>query len=201
MALDQLVLDGAAPAGPALAPIILRLPPEVRIEAAPDHITLCDGPRQHVFRAAPGVLSLLQHLQRAGDDEAGLLALYRSQAGEGIPAAFYYVLGRLEQLELMQREIVWQGAPLLRIMQCGPPPRHSPTPADPAACWQLSRFAWLRRREHELLLEAPDAWGRAVLQDRRLGAVLHDLSGPATYAQLAQRSPAQPREALGACLI
>src|SRR5690606_16530150 len=73
------------------------------------------------------------------------------------------------------------------------------TAPEPAALFQLSRFSWLHREGEELWLESPLAQARVLLHDRRVTALLHDLTRPTTSAALSEHA-ALPPAVVGAVL-
>jgi SagB-type dehydrogenase family enzyme len=52
----------------------------------------------------------------------------------------------------------------------------------------LSRFAYLRREEHELILESPRSLGRIVIQDDRVAACLFHFAEPRSLAAVCNRT-------------
>jgi SagB-type dehydrogenase family enzyme len=71
--------------------------------------------------------------------------------------------------------------------------RFSARPLDEDGPWCLSRFALMRRRDRDLVLECPKAWAEVVVRDPRLCALLFSLTGVVDRNSLSRTTDLPPR--------
>ncbi|MCA9711234.1 MAG: SagB family peptide dehydrogenase [Myxococcales bacterium] len=95
-------------------------------------------------------------------------------------------LSPLERRGLLQRSVAWNGELLLTARPtCRPPGREGMMPT-PASVYRLSRFTLIRREGARIIVESPAAWARAIVHDRALMPLLHDLGEAVPGTELAR---------------
>lgn len=180
---------------------VFHLCPEATVQTDPREGVTVHGPHEPLAlgRLAPGLRAVLDGLTHAGATGRELLELHRGAAKDEKPTEAIALLGRLARSDRLCRTLEWQGTPLLTARAADASRGRWSTAPEPAALFQLSRFSWLHREGEELWLESPLAQARVLLHDRRVTALLHDLTRPTTSAALSEHA-ALPPAVVGAVL-
>lgn len=151
-------------------------------------------------KLAPAVVTALQRLTSAAEDEEHLADLVLEEGGAGALARWYYTLQELAERSLICRAVQADGQRLATLLPIAPGPPFAPAPALGAGPYLLSRFAYLRREDDKLVLESPLAHARVILEDERCAAVIAALAKPRTLPDLAQPACGLPEAALALLL-
>ncbi len=127
----------------------------------------------------------LAAVAEGGHTETELLELAARIGGPGGAARSAAALHRLGRRAVVVRVLEVGGDPLATLASTSrrftfaPPPQHLDRPLV------LSRFAYLRALDGELVLESPRAHARLTIHDPRALAVVHGVRAPATAASVA----------------
>ncbi len=157
---------------------------------------------------APEIFAAMQRLAPPGADEEQLAESILAAGTVDSLARWYYHVDQLRQRGLICRSLHADGRPLATLFPfCRAVPQSSraalgstsPETNRPAATdagrgpcetasrrYVLSRFAYVRREQDELVLESPLAHARVIVHDARLMALLGALAAPKTLTELTQ---------------
>ncbi|MCY1014467.1 SagB family peptide dehydrogenase [Pyxidicoccus sp. MSG2] len=149
---------------------------------------------------APAVLAALQRLALAGASEEELATEVLSTEGEFALAAFYVCLERLMAAGLIRHTLCLGDISLVTVEPLTSGYRFAARLLEPGGRFLLSRFSASRRDGERLVVESPAAPARAVIHDRRVSALLMDLSAPSSLRELAALPTALPEPVLGSLL-
>jgi SagB-type dehydrogenase family enzyme len=129
----------------------------------------------------------LQRLGLSGELENRLADQVRQMEGAAALAKFYYYLQRLTQRGLLARSAHDNGERLATVVAVSP---HFVFDCHEVFCDQhyvLSRFAYMRREDGNIVLESPLSHGRITLPDLRAVAIVHALAEPRPLEDLIRR--------------
>lgn len=150
-------------------------------------------------RMGPGLRAVVDRLAGAGGTARELLELHRTAGTGEKPTEAIALVQRLARAGRLTRSLEHRGAVLLVAHAPDASRGQWAAAPEPEAMLQLSRFAAIRRDGDVLVLESPLASARIELHDRRVTALLHDLSRPTPAAVVIGRSKLPP-ELVGAAL-
>jgi SagB-type dehydrogenase family enzyme len=171
------------------------------LEEAPNGVRAVRGSAGVALgRPAPAVLAALQRLARAEASEEELATEVLSSGGEFALAALYVCLERLSAAGLILRILCLGDTSLVTVEPLTSGYRFAAQVMAPEERFLLSRFAVSRRDGERLVVESPAALARIVVHDRRVGALLVDLSAPSSLRELAALPTALPEPVLGPLL-
>jgi SagB-type dehydrogenase family enzyme len=182
------------------AALLLSWQEGVTAALAGDGALVVQGPRGRVSlpRVPPVLLEALLRLGPPGEDEERLTDAV--QGGGGSLARWFYYLEWLGRRGLVCHSAHADGARLATLGAVSPAFVARPARVLPGRRYVLSRFAYLRRRGDEAVLESPLAHGRVTLHDGRAAAFVAGLAAPATAAELTGRVGVLPEEAVAVLL-
>jgi SagB-type dehydrogenase family enzyme len=175
---------------------VLSLPDDATVAASADGELTLSGSRARVAlrRLSPGLRDALHRLVAPGERAERLEESVRAIDGATGLARWYYHLQRLASRQLL-RFAACAGADRLASLEPTAPGFVLPSAgALPARSYVLSRFAWMYRRGHQLVLESPLSCARIILHDPRVPSFVHALSRPGTAAEVGARAPGLPAE-------
>jgi SagB-type dehydrogenase family enzyme len=160
----------------------------VTAAAAGEGALVVQGPggRVSLRRVAPALLDALRRFDPPGEDEDRLVEFVRG-GGDGALTRWHYYLERLSRRGLLCHSAHANGTRLATLEPVSSSFAARPGQAVPGRRYALSRFAYLRRRGGEAVLESPLAHARVVLNDGRAAALAGALAAPATAEELAGR--------------
>jgi oxazoline/thiazoline dehydrogenase len=168
---------------------VLALRPEVEVEVSSDRRAAlrCAWARVRLGVIGPGLQTALDRLRGTGGTRVDLAALVVTD-GPGATATLYYCLEAASRQRLLSYG-VRAGAGLLAraTPTTGGPLRLRELPED--TCYQLSRFALLRRVGHQMLLESPVSPVEVELPTSTGTALVAALAEPRTVDELAAACP------------
>src|ERR1700730_2168646 len=95
----------------------------------------------------------------------------------------YFFLRQMDAAGFLCRTLQFGGQPLATLIPTGSHYRYAPAQIHPNATYRLSRFAYLRREETQMVLESPLAHCQVLLQQPAAVALLHDLARPAACGE------------------
>ncbi|WP_438021727.1 SagB family peptide dehydrogenase [Sorangium sp. So ce233] len=171
---------------------MLRLPATAKVE---DILRIVSG---HL-PLDPGMVAVIERLGR-GATVSRLRDIYQQETGESVSIPLFHLLSFLDQLGLLCWSLELDGEPLLTAHPTGPPSGCAGVLPAATAVYRLSRFALIRREGGVMIVESPAAWAQAIVHDRALMPLLHDLGEAASCSELVRRSPGLPEHAVSATL-
>lgn len=136
-------------------------------------------------KSLPG---LIEHISAESYDEKALAGWAMSEKGMKGLTAFNKCWEVLQENACISSILKKGGKPLARINPLGFGFRFDPKPVGDDDSRVLSRFALLRRRGADLLLECPKGWAEIVCMEPRFSTLLFALCRPCTPAALAEKS-------------
>jgi SagB-type dehydrogenase family enzyme len=183
------------------AALVLSWREGVTAAAAGEGALVVQGPggRVSLRQVAPVLLEALRRFDPPGEDEDRLAEVVRA-GGNGSLARWYYYLQRLSQRGLLCQSACTNGTRLATLVAASSAFVARPARAVPGRLYVLSRFAFLRRRGEEAVLESPLAHARVILNDRRAAALVGALAAPATAEELAGWVGRLPADAVAGVL-
>jgi SagB-type dehydrogenase family enzyme len=132
----------------------------------------------------PGTLNALRRMRTRIVPANGLEAFVRSLP-DGTPSDAVELAAVLVRASfLLAHHVAWRGRVELSVTPMSPDSDFRPAAPDPAVHLRLSRFAYCRRAERELVLESPLSLQRAVLRGPALGSLVQVLSRPVRLAEV-----------------
>jgi oxazoline/thiazoline dehydrogenase len=137
---------------------------------------------------SPGMLTVLQTLAGDGATEAQLTDLVMRDRDTAGLARLYYELERWQRWRLVRYSLVVEGPPVATLEPISPYFRFDPEPVAADARYVLSRFAFCRRDDGELVLESPLAHARTLLPGSLGARLVAELATPCAYPDLAGRT-------------
>jgi SagB-type dehydrogenase family enzyme len=131
----------------------------------------------------------LRRLVHPGERQLALTSAVANAGGPDALARWYYYLQELAQRGFLLLA-VHEGSQRLATLQPTVPSFSIPGGGElDDRPHVLSRFAYLRRRGDEVVLESPRSFARVVLHDARAAALIHSLARPGGYREVAGRVP------------
>src|SRR5262245_42555108 len=104
---------------------------------------------------SPGMLDVMRTLVGEGATEDRLADLILRHGDTAHLARMYYELERWKRWRLVRYSLAMEGPPLATLEPISPSFRFGPQPVPADARYVLSRFAFCRRVEGELVIESP----------------------------------------------
>jgi SagB-type dehydrogenase family enzyme len=151
----------------------------VRAPAAGVTLTHLSAAMQHVVRTlADGGASedqLAEHVLQA-DGASGL-------------SRFYSLLQKLGRRGWLLRTATESGRPLATLLPCSAGFVYPARVLEPDQSYVLSRFAYLRAEDGQVVLESPLAHAGIVLHDGRVAVLVHSLARASRARDVAERKP------------
>jgi oxazoline/thiazoline dehydrogenase len=144
------------------------------------------GVRLSLPQIPNAILDALCRLDAPGEDQDSLCELVRGD-GDGALARWYYYLERLTRGGLVCHVVLAGGTRMATLVAVS---RHFVSGLSQVVAgrrYVLSRFAYLRRKGDELVLESPLAHARIILDDCRVAALVSALAAPAAEEELTGR--------------
>jgi SagB-type dehydrogenase family enzyme len=143
-----------------------------------------------------GARAALHRLATAGEEEGRLADLVEQEDGPHGLMRLYYFLHRLAQRGLLVRSVKLEGQRLATLIPTSPSFVYTNQEVTADRMYVLSRFAYTRRQEREMVLESPLAQARVVLHDGRVASLLHALTQPGRAGDLSTRCPVLSPDAI-----
>jgi SagB-type dehydrogenase family enzyme len=149
--------------------------------------------KKHSFKdLSPGLRQAIELLNSTGATEEELVRQVEETDGASTLARLYYYLLLFAERRLLSYSITGGGRRLATLAPASAAFSFSPAPIDPQARYALSRFAYLRREQNELVLESPLAHGKMTMHGWEGTAVAAVLAEPHSLASLADMLPGVP---------
>jgi oxazoline/thiazoline dehydrogenase len=115
-----------------------------------------------------------------------LFALPAEQGEQVEPAQLFQFLMLLRSEGLLAYTVPVAGGDFSTLVPNSPTFRLQHDELDGKRKYNLSRFAFLRSVEGEMVLESPRAHAKLILHDRRATAIIHELAGGRTHSELCE---------------
>lgn len=173
---------------------VLRLRADTTVEAEARGEVVLRAPHASLSlgRPGPGLRAVIDRLAGAGGTARELLELHRAASTGEKPTEAIALVQRLARAGRLARSLEHGGTVLLVAHAPDASRGQWATAPEPDAVLQLSRFASIRREGEMLVLESPLASARIELHDRRVTALLHDLTRPTPADVVIGRSKLPP---------
>ena len=168
---------------------ILSLRKEIAVEDGDEGELALTGPyfRLVLRGLSPVLIDALRSLAYPGASEGRLAESIHAAEGGAALARWCYHLQQFARRGALLVSIRAGREPLATLEPMAP--GFDFTGGTPVAdrAYRLSRFAYLRRRDDETVLESPRAFARVVLHDDRVAALIHNLARPMRVRDLRGR--------------
>lgn len=163
------------PGSPAVELIELRLSEKSSLSGDGLRVT---GPWVDVALPpmSPGVGDVLRTLAATGATEQSLAAIAVGGGGSDGIIGLHTILYWLGRAGALAYRAVIDGRPYATLEPQRAPFTHPPAERDGTGSLRLSRFAYLRRDEDQLVVESPRGSARLVLHDERAAAAISALA-------------------------
>jgi oxazoline/thiazoline dehydrogenase len=148
---------------------------EFRLSGPTSRITLRD--------LTPPICSALHKLASPGGDEDQLADFILDAGGSVALAEWYHRLKELWQRGFLCRAVGTSDRRLVTLLPVSPSFVLLPLSPIPDRPYQLSRFAYLRRTDRNLVLESPLAHARLILDEPRVAGLIAALVEPVTLSE------------------
>jgi oxazoline/thiazoline dehydrogenase len=171
-------------------PFVLSFRRDVRVvEEGPERAKV-QAPlgTQSLSGLSPAMVAVLRALAGDGATEDQLTDLVMQDGDTADLARLYYQLERWRRWRLVRYSLVVEGPPLATLEPISPYFRFDPAPVAADARYVLSRFAFCRRVEGELVLESPLAHARTLLPGSLGARLVAELATPGSSLELAERT-------------
>lgn len=172
-----------------------------------DDEAIIRGPRARIVCRPlnPELFAALKRLAPPGEDEEQLAEFVLNSGTVESLARWYFHLDQLQQRGMIRRTLHADGTPLATWLPLGQTPQKTGGSTDSNAkrnknnekkntahsmTFVLSRFAYIRRLDSDLVLESPLAHSRILLHHPRIMSLLAVLSKPQSFATLPDLSAA-----------
>ncbi|MBN1210512.1 MAG: SagB family peptide dehydrogenase [Myxococcaceae bacterium] len=171
--------------------ITLRAGPGVVFSERTDGGLLFESPGSmlEIPGASPALRAALRELAGSGATETALADRVLEAEGPAALPRLHLALLRLGAARLLSYEVRLDGQPLLALRASSRAFAPPDFQVDRSRRYQLSRFACMRRRGSEWVLESPLAHGELVLQDWRAQVLVSLLSAPRSVDELVTALP------------
>lgn len=143
----------------------------------------------YINQPSPGLLGAIQTLATEGATEKELSDLVLQRDGVSQLPKFYYYLQKLIQLGALCYGLVFEGLPLATLV---PLLRNGKLDFKKAVInkkYVLSRFAYCRKENQQLVLESPLSKAQIILFDWRGAALISELSKPQLIDEVCTKIP------------
>ncbi|HVA46584.1 MAG TPA: SagB family peptide dehydrogenase [Pirellulales bacterium] len=157
--------------------------------SANDGEVVVSGPRSRLAlrRLSAEVVDAMRRLTPPGEDADLLSETVMTSGGSGSLAHWLYCLEELDQRGLVRKTLFAGDRPLATVVPLGRPvtvPNGRATSHGLHTRYHLSRFAYLRRDEDQMVLESPLAHAKIVMHDARGVALVAALAAKSSLADL-----------------
>ncbi|MBD2012816.1 SagB family peptide dehydrogenase [Microcoleus sp. FACHB-53] len=131
-----------------------------------------------INQPSPGLLAVIQTLAAEGATQAELSDLVLQIDGVSQLPQFYYYLQKLIQLGALCHSIVFEGLPLAKLVPLSLDGKLEFKEAAVNKKYVLSRFAYCRKENQQLVLESPLSHAQIILFDWKGAALISELAKP-----------------------
>ena len=165
---------------------LLSLRADVKLkQSGEDRLVVEYGAKKAAFGELPAaVAEALRRLAEEGGREDELTDSILNEGGAEALAGFYYCLRQLSQRGLLLRSVYAEGRPLATLVPISPYFNFTCERVPHDRQYVLSRFAYWRAVNGEVLLESPLSHARLIIHDKRAATLLHALAQPQYLAEL-----------------
>jgi SagB-type dehydrogenase family enzyme len=178
-------------------PFALCFPPATEIaEHSPGRFEV-NTPGSHILvdNIGPGMAAALRKMASDGASEPDLAGLVLEADGHDALPRFYFYLLEFSEQRLLCHRVCSNGTALATSVPISPAYRFDPPRAQSERRYVLSRFAYCRRVNSQLILESPVSHAQVVLHDWRGAALVCELARPRRHPQLSENVPGVSPEA------
>ncbi len=171
--------------------ITLRAGPGVLLSERADGGLLFEAPGSmlEIPGASPALRAALRELGGSGATETALADQVLEAEGPAALPRLHLALLQLGAARLLSYEIRWDGQPLVMLRASSPAFAPPDFRVDASRRYQLSRFACMRRRGPDWVLESPLSHGELLLQDWRAQVLVSLLAAPRSVEELVRALP------------
>jgi SagB-type dehydrogenase family enzyme len=147
-----------------------------------------------------GLRQVIHVLSSSGGTEDELARVVEERDGMGALARIYYYLSVFAERRLLSYGVICGNERLATLAPASSSFSYSRTPINPHARYALSRFAYMRREQENLVLESPLSHGKITLHGSAGPAVAAELARAHTLGSLCDVLPNVPHAAVSAFL-
>lgn len=160
------------------------------IERADGQMVLQGAQINFAFNPLPsGVLVALKVLCTEGATEPELGQLVLQNEGTAVLPYFYLCMHQLNRLKVLCRTILSDESPLATLMPLSFNYQYQASEVEPETTYVLSRFAYCRQDNHQVILESPLAAAQLVLHSWQALALWSEMKVPRNSYELAATIP------------
>lgn len=145
-------------------------------------------------KVAPGLLAAIRILAAEGATEKHLSDLVLETDGLAQLPKFYYYLEKFIRLGMLCLSVMSEGEPLATLVPLCPYEKFQLKEASLEKKYVLSRFAYSRKDEGQLVLECPLSHAKIVLADWKGAALIAELAKPQVVGELFTTIPGLSEE-------
>lgn len=167
--------------------IIVQSP---RIRGNIPHYTL------NIEQVSPGLMAAIKTLAADGATEEELSDLVLQIDGVSELPKFYYYLQQFINIGAICHTVRCEGFPLATRVPINPSDKFQLREATIEQKYSLSRFAYCRKDQEQLVLESPLSHAEIILADWKGAALIAELAKPQTCKELANKIPGISEETI-----
>jgi len=167
---------------------VLSLRQDIELVELPSREVKLQGSRiNFVFKPLPaGVLAALRKLLEDGATEQELSQIVIHEEGVSVLPHLYLCLHHLSTLNAICRTIRCADSPLATLVPISSRHHYKAYEVAPDTSYVLSRFAYCRQDDNQIVLESPLAYGKVVLHNWQASALWAEMKVPQTSYELSQ---------------
>ena len=149
-----------------------------------------------INQPSPGLLAAIQALATDGATQEELSDLVLQIDGVSQLPKFYYYLQKLIQLDALSYSLVFEGLPLAKLVPLSVDGKLQFKEAAVNKKYVLSRFAYCRKENQQLVLESPLSHAQIILFDWKGAALISELAKPQLAHEICTKIPGISEEVI-----
>lgn len=150
----------------------------------------------NIEQVSPGLLTAIRTLAADGATEEELSDLVLQTDGFSELPKFYYYLQQFINLGIICHTVVCEGFPLATRVPIHPSDKFQLKEAAIDQNYALSRFAYCRKDQEQLVLESPLSHAEIILADWKGAAIIAELAKPHNCQELCNKIPGISEETI-----
>jgi len=142
-----------------------------------------------IEQVTPGLLAAIETISTNGATEEQLSDLVLQTDGIAELPKFYYYLQKFTENGMLCHTVVCEGVPLATRVTNAPSEKFQYTEAVKDKKYVLSRFAYCRKEEDQLVLESPLSHAKIILSGWQGAALIAELAQPHDCQKISSKIP------------